>query len=112
MLHTTPAIRYPTFLGGDRNYTGRDPALVENPALRNAVIHRLGPELERVPIGLIVPLGTAVSQAIEVLVREGILVRERCLLGFPHPSGANAHGDPQFARRREQLKETVRRWFR
>jgi len=64
-------------------------------------------ELASVADALIVPLGNAVSAAIEHLATRGEVSQERCLLGFPHPSGANGGRLRDFAARRQELAEKV-----
>jgi hypothetical protein len=46
------------------------------------------------------------------MVAEGMLAAERCLIGMPHPSGANAHRPAQFARVREELAARVAQFYR
>lgn len=56
-------------------------------------------------------MGQTVSDLLENLVDQGVLTASRCLLGFPHPSGANGHRKRQFAERREMLKRKANEWF-
>jgi len=111
LLHTASAIRYPVFVRG-RNYTGHSPDMLRNPFLRDCVELVLGPELASVPDALIVPLGNAVSAVLEHLARRGDLSSERCLSGFPHPSGANGGRVRDFAARRRELTKMVAIHFR
>lgn len=72
------------------NYRGASPRVDQVPFLRAYVTQVLAAALEMTPGALVVPLGKAVSTAVaSLLVREGHLDPRRCLLGFPHPSGAN-----------------------
>lgn len=72
------------------DYHGRSPQVGRVPFLRAYVMQVLYAALQMMPDALVVPLGEAVSTAVAtLLVEEGRLDRRRCLLGFPHPSGAN-----------------------
>ena len=61
--------------------------------------------------GLIVPLGQAVSEALAYLVERGVLDQRRCLIGLPHPSGANARRERLFEERKSGLELQLRSWF-
>jgi hypothetical protein len=111
LLHSTSAIRYPVFVTG-QNYTGHNPPLLKHPLLRQFVENVLGPELRSVPDALLVPLGTAVEEALAFLASIGVVRLERCLLGFPHPSGAYAGRIGRFREIRDSLQRSVRRWGR
>jgi len=106
LVHTTSAIRYPVFVKG-RNYTGHSPDMLRSAFLRECIESMLGPELACVSNAIIVPLGNAVSGALEYLGVRGDVSRERCLFGFPHPSGANGRRVRDFVARREELAEKV-----
>jgi hypothetical protein len=110
LVHTTSTIRYPVFVDG-RNYTGHRPALLQTPALRQYVSGPLADELRFTKDALIVPLGQCVSQAMELLIDQRVIERGRCLIGFPHPSGANGHRVRQFVAAKPALRRTVRAWF-
>ncbi len=110
LLHTTSALRYPVFVRG-RNYTGHVPPLLRTPVLLHFIEERLGPELQRVPAAILIPLGKAVSDVLHHLIECGIVEESRCLLGFPHPSGANGHRVRQFQERQEELCQAVQQWF-
>lgn len=110
LVHTASAIRYPVFVNG-RNYTGHVPDLLRNPFLRDCLESILAPELASVPHALIVPLGNAVSAGLQHLASLGALSVDRCLFGFPHPSGANGRRIKDFTERREELSEKVATYF-
>ncbi|MGO9603180.1 MAG: hypothetical protein ACLQAT_07230 [Candidatus Binataceae bacterium] len=78
LVHTTSAIRMPTFTRG-RNYTGSTPGIVNHPELRRRLLEDLSAELSQAPGALIVPLGKAVSTALEFLVQKETLDPHRCL---------------------------------
>jgi hypothetical protein len=110
-VHTGSAVRYPVFVNG-RNYTGHTPDLLAHPFLRECVESVLASELASVRDALVVPLGNAVSAALEHLASLGKLSAQRCLFGFPHPSGANGRRVKDFAARRQELTEKVAAHFR
>jgi hypothetical protein len=98
LIHTTSILRYPVFLGDmERNYTGHNPRLATSAFLRAWLQEWFVPEILQMPQALLIPLGHAVSDALEELVRREYVARKRCLLGFPHPSGAHGHRQAHFA---------------
>jgi len=110
LIHTTSALRYPIFYRGN-NYTGHAPKILSREIHRMMIEKLLGQELRQVPTALIIPLGNAASRAVEHLVECGIVDQKRCLFGFPHPSGANAHRVKEFTERRIGLRRKFRKWF-
>jgi hypothetical protein len=110
LLHSTSALRNPVFVRG-QNYTGSAPPIARSPLLRRIIIEILGAELASVPSAILVPLGGAVERALQLLISEGLVERERCCLGFPHPSGANGHRVRLFHQHREQLARTLQERF-
>jgi hypothetical protein len=110
-LHSTSAIRYPTLVDGE-DYSGRNPQLTSRPALRSYIRELLAPELAKIPDALVIPLGVGIDAAITLLVDEGRIDPARCLVGFPHPSGRNQSGAPQWEANRSKLKRRVSAWFR
>jgi hypothetical protein len=113
LLHTTSAIRYPVFVHGDDydDYTGHAPRPLHHPLLHGMVFDVLSPELAEVPGALIIRLGRAVEDCLSALISAGTLSRERCLLGFPHPSGRNGHRKRQFELNLDLLKAKAASWF-
>lgn len=61
---------------------------------------------------LIIPLGKAVEEVLEFMIGEGIIKKEHCLLGFPHPSGANGHRKKQFDENKEILLNKINDYFK
>jgi hypothetical protein len=114
LLHTTSAIRYPAFVHGDKydNYTGHAPALLRHPVLHDMVFDVLSLELAEVPGALIIPLGKAVEGCLSALISAGVLSRERCLFGFPHPGGGNGHRKRQLELNSDMLKTKTAGWFK
>jgi hypothetical protein len=110
LRHGTSAIRYAAFVS-ERNYTGSSPPLVTVPLFRRYVFDVLGPELDRVPRSVVIPLGRAVDAALGLLIDAAVLDPRRCCLGFPHPSGANGHRMNQFAEIQEALSDKLSHWF-
>jgi len=105
LVQGTSAIRYPVFVSDDlRNYTGSSPSPDRSELLMSIVSARLVPELASLPSALVVPLGNAVSRLLTLLAD---VDPSRCLLGFPHPSGANGHAPKQFASERDALRRKV-----
>lgn len=105
LLHSTSALRYPVFFKGN-NYRG-SPKIRSSKLLSYIVKTNLPHELQRFPNALIVPLGKAVEEGLNVA---GIGEPLRILKGFPHPSGANGHRDKQFKSEFRRLRSAVRKW--
>lgn len=109
-LHATSAIRYPVFIAG-KNYSGRHPSIARHPVLQRYLRDRLAPELAKIPNALIVPLGAAVDEALDLLLKEERLEGGRYLAGFPHPSGANGSKTVAWAANKARLRRNVAAWF-
>jgi hypothetical protein len=100
------AIDYPLFVAG-RNYSGGSPRLTEHPVLSALVMACLGARVAMVPKAVVIPLGRAAEDAVLLLVRRQNLALDRCVLGFPHPSGANGWRVRQFQARKKRLREQI-----
>ena len=109
LMHATSLLRYPVFVGDKyENYGGRSPMVEDSPLLRDLVSDLLTPELASLPTALVVPMGVAVARALAQLE---VTSRDCCLIGFPHPSGANnGHSKKQFDANRSEMTSVVRRW--
>jgi hypothetical protein len=103
------AIDYPVFVNG-RNYGGRSPSLTRHPVLRSLVRASLGARLAMAPDALVVPLGAAARDAIELLATDELVDPVRCLWGFPHASRANGWRARQYAARQPALAREVALW--
>jgi hypothetical protein len=109
LLHATAVLRYPLLVKG-RNYTGWSPPLLARGELRELGEALLAAELRQSEGALVVPLGSLVGSVLGRLVERGAVRREDCLLGFPHPSGANARRARVYAERRVALSAVVAAW--
>lgn len=87
-VHFTSALRYPVFRQG-KNYNGT-PNMLKTPMLRQMIDTYLAEEARQLPQALWLPLGPKAGEALQHLVRRGLLKEDRVLAGMPHPSGANA----------------------
>lgn len=111
LLHTTSMIPYPVFVKG-KNYTGSNPKMLDNEILESYLMKYFYKEVEQLPNTLIIPLGKSVEEVLEVMIEEGLIKREQCLLGFPHPSGANGHRKIQFEENKDTLKNIINEYFK
>jgi hypothetical protein len=117
LLHPTACIRHPVFVFNKKkqqwlNYTGHSPELLKWATSIRYIENVLAEELRQIPEALIVPCGEAVACALHHLVEKKLLQPDRCLFGFPHPSGANGHRKKFFSERKEQLRLAVANWQR
>jgi hypothetical protein len=97
LVHYTSVLRYPVTRGGE-NYGGT-PSIVRTGYTREE-LHWFAEEAMALPEALFVPLGPAVTEALEQLASERRLNPERVLAGLPHPSGANAERIAYFCGRK------------
>lgn len=110
LLHTTSIIPYPVFIN-NKNYTGSNPKIMDNEILYSYVKKYFYNEIKILPNALIVPLGKAVEEVIEKMIKDNLIKEEQCLLGFPHPSGANGHRKKQFEENKMKLLSIVEQYF-
>jgi len=108
LLHSTSAVLYPAFING-KNYSGT-PSPNHFPLLAAFVDQVLMAELAMLPEAVVVPLGNTVSELLRREAERGTLKAERCLFGFPHPSGANGHRKRLYAQHFETLAKKVAAW--
>ena len=111
LLHTTSIIPYPVFIN-NKNYTGSNPKIMDNEVLYSFVKKYFYNEMKKLSEALIIPLGKAVEEVLEQMIKENLMKEEQCLLGFPHPSGANGHRKNQFKKNKEKLLEIIEDYFK
>ncbi|MFD0590414.1 uracil-DNA glycosylase family protein [Paenibacillus sp. GCM10027627] len=111
LIHTTSVIRYPLFRKGD-NYTGHQPKMLSSALIRKYAMTGFANELAAVSDAVVIPLGKSVAEVLGAIALEderfqdGAL-QQRCLFGFPHPSGANGHRKKQFEALKEEHRSTL-----
>ncbi|MBR1702129.1 MAG: hypothetical protein IJ716_09275 [Lachnospiraceae bacterium] len=110
LLHTTSLIPYPVFIN-EKNYTGSKPKIMENETLYSYVRRYFFKEIESLPNAFIIPLGRAVEEVLQQMIKDNLISKEQCLLGFPHPSGANGHRKNQFIQNRDGLLNVIEAYF-
>jgi hypothetical protein len=110
LVNTTSVIRYAVFVRGE-NYRGDRPKILKHTKLREYAETEFAEELRRVPNALVIPQGKAVRAVLEHLIAIGQLPPERCLLDFPHASGANGHRHRFFATAKATMRQQVAQWF-
>lgn len=108
LVHFTSVVSAPIFKRGD-NYGGTSPFLLNVPKLVDWVSTHFATELRAIPNALIIPLGKVADQVIEFLVQRGHVDAQRCLIGFPHPSGQNGHRKVLYERGRSHWREQIER---
>lgn len=110
LLHTTSIIPYPVFIN-NKNYTGSNQKILDDEALLFYMKEYFYKEVENMKNTLIIPLGKAVEEVLEFMISEKLIKEEQCLLGFPHPSGANGHRKKQFEENKDNLIIKVNNYF-
>ena len=109
--HTTLIIPYPVFIN-NKNYTGSNSKIMDNEVLYSFVKKHFYNEIEELSNTLIIPLGKVVEEVLEQMIKENSIKKEQCLLGFPHPSGANRHRKNQFKANKEKLLKIIEDYFK
>ncbi len=109
LLHTTSMIPFAAFVKG-KNYTGHSPQLLKSDFLMSYVEAHFYPQIEVMQEALIIPLGRCVEEVIKGLIAKGKVDENKCLLGFPHPSGANVNRKKQFEEEKQQLLIKVKQF--
>jgi len=110
-LHTTSIIKHPVFINKE-NYTGHKPKILKSNILKGYVYNEFLYELERLRDSFIIPLGKSVEEVIKQLINEKIINEDRCLFGFPHPSGANGHRKTQFNKNKENMMKKISQYLK
>lgn len=111
LLHTTSLIPYPVFIN-KKNYTGTNPKIMENEILYSYVKKYFYKEINTLTNTLIIPLGKSVEEVLIKMIKENLIKEEQCLLGFPHPSGANGHRKAQFSKNKNRMLEVIEKNFK
>ena len=104
LVHFTSVVSAALFKDG-RNYGGRGPPLLMVPKLQNWVTTNLAKELASLPRAIIIPLGMIAGEAVQYLRSRNQIKADRCLEGFPHPSGANGHRKKHFELRKRHWRK-------
>jgi hypothetical protein len=110
LVHTTSTVSAAIFNDG-KNYTGYGPSLLRLPKFQAFIAENFAKELALLPNAMIVPLGKTAGEIVQSLHDENHIGLDRCLVGFPHPSGANGHGVRFFAEGRDRSREQLQDWF-
>jgi hypothetical protein len=110
LTHMTSLIRYPVFNNG-KDYTGHFPEILKSNLLKSYVQELFIEELNSIKYSLIIPLGTAVSNVLEWIKKDGCNIDNKCLLNFPHPSGANGHRIKIFNEKKDEYKKMLKKIF-
>jgi hypothetical protein len=110
LAHFTSAISAPVFQNRE-NYTGRNTALLRVKALREFAKLNLAKELAALPNAVIIPLGRVAGEVVQFVSTETPISLNRCLTGFPHPSGASGRRTELFHKGREQWRSELAKWL-
>jgi hypothetical protein len=112
LAHFTSAVNAPIFRNG-KNYRGYGPSLFKVAELRKWLVENLAVELASVPKGIIVPLGKVADEVIQFLHKNtnNQIGLDRCLMNFPHPSGANGHRKSLYESGCERWAKQLAAWF-
>jgi hypothetical protein len=109
LAHFTSAVSAPTFIDG-KNFAGHRFSFLKLPRFRSFIIDNLAKELALLPNAVIIPLGKIVDEIIDFLRVERLIEPERCLSGFPHPSGQNGHRKRFYTEGKEHWREKLVEW--
>ena len=110
LVHSTSTVSAAIFKDG-KNYTGYNPSLLTLPKFQTFIAENFAKELALLPDAVVVPLGKIAGEIVQFLHDELLVSLDRCLVGFPHPSGANGHGVRFFNEGRDKWREQVLEWF-
>lgn len=88
LVHFTSALRYPVFLDG-KDYQGA-PSILSTSLLRQMSELWLVEEVRQLNNAWWIALGKEARAVLLTLADAGLIPRERCLDGLPHPSGTNS----------------------
>ncbi len=113
LLHTLSLVPYPVFVK-NQNYTGHTPKLIKSDFLMNYVRENFLDEIDKLCNKdeiILIPLGRAVEEVIDVLENESLLGGIKVLRGFPHPSGANVNRVKQLESNKENMKLSLEQYM-
>lgn len=112
LIHFTSLVSAPVFKAGE-NYRGASPRLFDTHKVWPFAVEHLSREMAALPHAMIMPLGKAANEGIQLIHRAGLIEMERCLIDLPHPSGANNGRRPTlFERGRRGWEKQLVEWFR
>jgi hypothetical protein len=110
LAHFTSAVAAPTFVNG-KNFSGHGVSFLKLPKFRQFIVDNLAKELALLPRAIMIPLGTIVDEIMGFLRERHMIDPARCLIGFPHPSGANGHRKSLYEHGEEHWREQLMEWF-
>ncbi len=114
ILHTVSLIPYSTFINKE-NYSGHTPKLIKNNFLMRYVYGNFLNEynsLENKDKVLLIPLGRAVEEVLMKLEKEELIAKDRILMGFPHPSGANVNRIKQLEENKSEMMKFIKNLYK
>lgn len=110
LLHTTSLIPYATFVKG-KNYSGHGPELRKDEWMMGYVNANLERQVHLLKDALYIPMGRSVEEVLKSWIKEGSLREDQCLLGFPHPSGANVNRKKQFDEEKSKMMFKISQFY-
>jgi hypothetical protein len=113
LAHTTSVIRYALFFKRER-YSGYKPVRLRDLPFLEESSSSLRSELQANANAIVVPMGSAVSEVLELYIANGTISREQVRLGFPHASMGGGANERQlrFQSKRGRWAAQTRDWFR
>lgn len=110
LVFMTSLLRDPVYYQNGKNYSGRNPYPWDDKRLSKMMTETIKVLKTAPKTTIIIPCGEVVSQSLEEGLQGNHLIKN-VLLGFPHPSGLNAHGPKKFQdRKRKFIKQVKKVW--
>lgn len=110
-LDSIALIPFPVYIDG-KNYSGHSPAMAKSQILQDYIHQWFLPAVSRLHhLKLIIPLGKAVEEELDLLKKEGYLKNIDILSGFPHPSPLNSRKKTIFAANKESMQKQLDQCF-
>lgn len=106
LLHSTSALKFPVFVKGG-NYNGT-PNMTKHPLLKSHLLAHFGKEAEMLKNSIFVPLGPKPAEAMQLLVKTGVVTESRVLFGLPHPSPASMERINYFLEKKPKSKLSIK----